>query len=280
MESTIEILVQQAKEGQREALEALVCQIQDRVYGLALRMLGHPADAEDAAQEILIKVITHLDGFRGESAFTTWAYRIASNHLLTMNKRRAERLEMTFELFEEQIHGEPAVFRIDSPLDAEKSLLVEEIRISCMQGMMLCLERDIRLAFILGEVFGVTSKEGAYILEITPEAFRKRLSRGRAQIRDFMLKNCSLIDPDNPCRCDNVVPKVKSGWIDPDNLLFARHPCRAKKDSDVMDRLVEWDEIGRVVALFQSYSHYAAPDSFAGIIRELLDSKKYRLLSE
>lgn len=280
MKSTIENLVQQAKEGHRDALEELVRRIQDRVYGLALRMLGHPADAEDAAQEILIKLITHLDGFRGECAFTTWAYRIASNHLLTTRKRRAEQLEMTFELFEDQIQKETAAFSFDSPLDAEQGLIVEEIRISCMQGMMLCLERDIRLVFILGEVFKVTSIEGAYILDITPETFRKRLSRSRAQIRRFMMKNCSLIDPDNPCHCDNVGPKVRTGWIDPDNLLFAGHPCHAKKDADIMDRLGELDEIGRVAALFHSYPEYAAPGSFVGIIRELLDSKKYRLLSE
>ena len=90
MESTLENLVQQAKEGSREALESVVLGIQDRIYGLALRMLGYPADAEDAAQEILIKVVTRLDSFRQESAFSTWVYRIAANHLLTTRKRLAE----------------------------------------------------------------------------------------------------------------------------------------------------------------------------------------------
>ena len=72
MEPAIETMVEQAKEGHKDALEALIRSIQDRIYGLSIRMLYHPADAEDATQEILIKVITHLDSFRGESAFTTW----------------------------------------------------------------------------------------------------------------------------------------------------------------------------------------------------------------
>ena len=97
METAIETLVEQAKAGDKNALEALILKIQDRIYGLSMRMLFYPADAEDATQEILIKVITRLDSFHGESAFTTWVYSIASNHLLSIRKKRAENNEWTFE---------------------------------------------------------------------------------------------------------------------------------------------------------------------------------------
>ena len=80
METALEDLVQQARDGKKDTLESLVGRIQDRVYGLALRMLGYPAEAEDAAQEILIKVVTRLDSFRRESEFSTWVYRVAANH--------------------------------------------------------------------------------------------------------------------------------------------------------------------------------------------------------
>src|SRR5579864_1619979 len=100
---SLEQLVEEVKGGNRTALEELIRRIQDRVYGLALRMLWHPADAEDAAQEILIRIITHLDSFRGESAFTTWVYRVASNYLLTARKRRAEQEELTFGRFAAQL---------------------------------------------------------------------------------------------------------------------------------------------------------------------------------
>ena len=100
MNTTLEMLVEQAKNGDKKALENVVRGIQDRIYGLAIRMLWHPADAEDATQEILIKILTHLDSFRGESAFTSWAYRIASNHLLTTQKCQAEDNVSTFEDFE------------------------------------------------------------------------------------------------------------------------------------------------------------------------------------
>src|ERR1041384_3005902 len=62
--------------------------VQAPVSRLALRMLGHPADAEDAAQEILVIVVTHLGSFRGESAFMTWVWRIAANHLGRVGRGR------------------------------------------------------------------------------------------------------------------------------------------------------------------------------------------------
>lgn len=64
MDSDLEMLVSMAKEGDKKALEELVLQIQDKIYGLALRMLYHPSDAEDASQEILLRIVTHLGTFR------------------------------------------------------------------------------------------------------------------------------------------------------------------------------------------------------------------------
>src|SRR5262249_22269550 len=90
----LEKLIAGAQQGDAAALEALVRAIQDQIYRLAMRMVGDPADAEDATQEILVKVITHLGSFRGESTFGTWMYRVAANHLLTLRKLRSE--ERTF----------------------------------------------------------------------------------------------------------------------------------------------------------------------------------------
>jgi RNA polymerase sigma factor (sigma-70 family) len=99
----IETVVARAQEGDRAALEAVVDGVRNQIYQLALRMLWHPADTEDATQEILIRIVTHLGSFRGESAFSTWSYRVAANYLLTTRKRRAEREELTFERFAEQL---------------------------------------------------------------------------------------------------------------------------------------------------------------------------------
>src|SRR5215468_2497513 len=93
--------VRAAAGGDKEAARAVLEGVQDDVYRLALRMLGHPADAEDATQEILIIVLTHLGAFRGESAFKTWVWRIAANHL--QGVRRGRREIIHFDLLDERL---------------------------------------------------------------------------------------------------------------------------------------------------------------------------------
>ena len=103
MTDSLKALVAQARGGDRDSLEHLVVQIQRPVYNLALRMLWHPEDARDASQEILVRVVTHLGSFRGESGFLTWVYRVAANHLITARQGRVERQEPTFERFAEDL---------------------------------------------------------------------------------------------------------------------------------------------------------------------------------
>lgn len=278
MEPTLEELVEQAGNGSREALESVIRGIQDRVYGLALRMLGDPADAEDAAQEILVKVVTHLDSFRGESAFTTWVYRVAANHLLTTRKRRAEKQAVCFEDYEAFLDTECAAEWQESIPAAERSLIVLEVMLSCTQGVLLCLDRPHRIVYILSEVLDITSHQGAAMLDISPAAYRKRLSRARERIRTFMLKNCALVNPDNPCHCERMAPRaVEIHAIDPKNLVYAGHRCRASGAGLPLEHLQELDSLQRVAALFRSHPDYAAPDAFLQGLKTRIDSGRVKL---
>ena len=81
-------LVLRARSGDRQALEDLVHRHQAWIYNIAVRMLHHPQDAEDATQEILIKVLTRLASFEVRSSFRTWLYRIVVNHVLNMKRGR------------------------------------------------------------------------------------------------------------------------------------------------------------------------------------------------
>jgi DNA-directed RNA polymerase specialized sigma24 family protein len=83
-------LVARARSGDRRALEDLIQRHQGWMYNIALRMLYHPQDAEDATQEILVKVMTRLSSFEGRSSFRTWLYRIVVNHVLNMKRGRVE----------------------------------------------------------------------------------------------------------------------------------------------------------------------------------------------
>ena len=95
-DSTDVELVEQAKGGNRSALERLVLRHQAWIYNIAVRMVFQPQDAEEVTQEVLVKVITSLSTFQGRSKFRTWLYRIAANHVLNMKRRSAETEVTTF----------------------------------------------------------------------------------------------------------------------------------------------------------------------------------------
>ena len=279
-ETSLEDLVARAQEGDRAALESVVAGIRGRVYNLALRMLWHPADAEDATQEILVRIVTHLGSFRGESAFNTWVYRVASNYLLTTRKRRAEREELTFARFAEQLDAGLAPAVAGPAAEVEQRALVEEVKLGCSLGMLLCLDRDHRLAYILGEVFGLTGQEAGEIVGISPAAFRKRLSRARARLHGFMERKCGLVNADNPCRCARRVDHaVRVGRIDQDNLLFATHPVRLEPDATTEAVTREMEQLHSAADLLRGHPDYTAPGKTSEWIRDLLDRAQLQVLA-
>ena len=210
--------VRAAQAGDAAALEQLLLAVRDRVYRLCLRMTARPADAEDATQEILIRVITRLSTFRGEAAFSTWVHRIAVNHLLDRAKNRVERMEMTFDEFATDLLDGLS----SSPSTAPDAAILErEVQLSCTHAMLTCLDREHRIAYILGEVFGVDSHEGGYICDVPAATYRKRLSRARTRVRAFLGANCGLVSTSAACRCSNRIDvAVRLGRIDPQRLEF------------------------------------------------------------
>jgi RNA polymerase sigma factor (sigma-70 family) len=176
MPRTLEDLARQAIGGDREALDLLVRALQGDVYGLALRMLWNREDAEDATQEILVRTVTRLAQFDFRSKLKTWVYRIAVNYLLDVKKSPVEQVRLNFQRF-----GDDLVDGLSSggPADSERSLLVEEVKIGCTLGMLQCLDRPHRLAYVLGEILDLSGPDSAEALEIPPELFRKRLQHAR-----------------------------------------------------------------------------------------------------
>ncbi len=272
--------VMRAREGDKKALEEVVRGLQDRVFGLSLRMLYHPSDAEDVTQEILIKIVTHLGSFRGEGSFRAWAMKIAVNHLLSVRRKRAE-INISYEDMASRIvndWGEPWRELTSRPM---QNLIVEEFRIACLQVVLLGLDRPHRLAYILGEVFEVSGREGAEALDIRESAFRKRLQRARSRIRTFLQTNCALIRPENPCICERQTDYfLSTGQMNPEKPVFIDHPCHMRHAPPVLERLEKMDELTRVSFLFKTHPGLKAPESFVGNLRKLVDSKKFEFLRQ
>ncbi len=131
----LSIRVAAASSGDRVATEEVLAAVQDGIYRLALRMLGHPDDAQDATQETLIVVLTHLATFRGESGFRTWVWRIAANHLVRFRQGRRETIDFgtLAGRLDAGYRAEPS--RLP---EAEASLFATEVRLRCTQVMLLC----------------------------------------------------------------------------------------------------------------------------------------------
>ncbi|HWW88338.1 MAG TPA: RNA polymerase sigma factor [Vicinamibacterales bacterium] len=239
-------LVGRAQGGNREALEQLIARHQAWIYNIVLRMVYLPQDAEDATQEILVKLITKLSTFKGESSFRTWFYRIVVNHALNIRRCRADSAGWTFARYGDSLDATPDMDLPDPrSVPADVQLLLDEARIGCTSGMLLCLDREQRLIYILGEIFGVTDLVGAELLEISRDNFRQKLARARRDLHNFLHDKCGLVNEANPCRCAKKTQGfIKAGYVDSQNLLFARkHVTRvrevAEKKSDHLDAFDE-----------------------------------------
>src|SRR5258708_4111180 len=131
-------LVEQAQAGDRAALEKLILRHQAWIYNIAVRMVFQPQDAEEVTQEVLVKVITKLNTFKGESKFRTWLYRIAANHVLNMQQRSAETQSLTFSRYGTAIENTPDLDLPDpNTVPVEVPILVEEAKVGCTMGMLL-----------------------------------------------------------------------------------------------------------------------------------------------
>lgn len=264
-------LVARSREGDRAALEALIRAIQPTIYTLAQRFLMLPADAEDASQEILLKIVTRLGQFDGRSQFRTWAYRVASNHLLDMKKRSSEQT-MTFDEFAEDL----AQGLSETPFAApDAALLLQEVRIGCTLAMLQCLEREARLAYILGEILELDHQEAAEVLGVDPGAYRKRLSRARATIIAFMLQHCGLVNSNNRCRCSKRVARATElGRVDPKRLMFSTSVQRARQFPEVLAEIRRLEENQRAAALYRAQPQ-ASPD-FMRWLKAVLEREEER----
>lgn len=235
-EMSLEELARTALDGDQDALDRLVRALQGDVYGLALRMLWNREDAEDATQEILVRTVTRLSQFDFRSKLKTWVYRIAVNYILDLKRSPVERMKLTFERFAADL---AEGLSSDGSTDGERSLLVEEVKVGCTLGMLQCLDRPHRLAYIMVELLDLPGPEAADALEISPELLRKRLQHARTAIESFTRTYCGLASDSAACGCHRRVPAaLRAGRVRPDMLNFAQRAA-SFRDTRAVIRQVE-----------------------------------------
>lgn len=269
-------LVRLGQSGDKDALEALIRRHQRWIYNIALRMVFHPHDAEDATQEILVKVITHLSTFKGESQFRTWLYRIAFRHLL--NVKRAGRVpSVSFEEYGRELDSTPDGDLPDqNSISADVRLYVQEARIGCTSALLLCLDAEQRLVYVLGAIFGLSDRVGAELLEISRDSFRQKLARARRDLHSFMDDKCGLVKSSNPCRCAKKTRGfLAAGYLDARKLLFARE--RVLCIREVAEQRSEGLETidASYAEIHRDHPFQDSPDFFASL-RALIESTDFK----
>jgi len=274
-------LVTRARSGNREALEMLVRRHQGWIYNIAVRMLYHPQDAEDATQEILIKAVTRLSSFEGRSSFRTWLYRIVVNHVLNMKRGRVEQTPISFRSYGQELDNTPDLDLPDpSSVPADVHLLVAEAMIACVSGMLLCLDREQRLTYVLGEIFGLSDTVAAELLEISGENFRQRLARARRELHNFMNDKCGLVNRENPCRCAKKTRGfIQAGHVDPEHLLFAHDHIQQVREvvPQAYKAIRTLDD--QYADIYRQHPFYEAPD-LVPMLRRLFESPDFRRTTE
>ena len=271
-------LVGQAKSGNRDALEKLILRHQAWIYNIAVRMVLLPQDAEEVTQEVLIKVVTRLSSFNGKSKFRTWLYRIATNHVLNMKRRGVETRPLTFAMYGAALDNTPDLALPDpKSVTVDLPLLVEEAKIACTTGMLLCLDRKQRLIFTLGEILGVSDSVGSEILRMTDDNFRQCLTRARRDLYHFMNNQCGLVNTSNPCRCPKKTKGfINDGHVDPNNLLFV--PVRLNRIKEAATETVREieDIVDRHYASIYREHPFLEPSVQLHWLQRILDSQELR----
>ncbi len=264
-------LIEQATAGDRAALETVLAGVQDLVFNLSLRMLGTFHDAEDASQDILLKIMTHLSSFKGESAFTTWVFRIAVNHLKDYRKYMFAQFPLSFEYYGNDIRSGKVQDVPDLTQNVEKAILAEELKLSCTNVMLQCLDPESRCIFILGTMFHVDSRIAGDILGITPEAYRQRLSRVRKKMAEFLSEYCGEYGQGS-CRCAGRVNyAIQNHRIAPGQLDFT-----SAKPSDAAEAVTAaMEEIDGYSQQFSFCRAYQSTERLKQMIRDFLNGPAF-----
>ena len=167
-----------AQAGDRSALDTLLRRHYDRVHAVCRRIAGSRRDADDAAQEAMIGIVRGLAKFDGRSAFSTWAYRIATNAALDELRRRSRRPALHAVTDE----GSPPVIA-DPTAERETEAVVDR---ASLDAALAGLAADFRAAVVLRDVADLDYAEIAEVLQIPVGTVKSRIARGRAQLAESL----------------------------------------------------------------------------------------------
>ena len=197
MTQTEQELVSRARTGDTAAFEQLMLDSQDRVYTLCLRMTGNREDALDLAQETFLNAWRGLSSFQGNSSFSTWVYRLASNACIDFLRKRKRRQqgESPHSLDDEEAPlPEPA----DPRGSPEEELERRELRRAVERGLQ-ALPDHHRQVLVMRELSGMSYQEIGAVLDLDLGTVKSRIARARLALKKFLVQEGNF-SPETPSK--------------------------------------------------------------------------------
>lgn len=179
------VLIERAQRGEYAALCELIGRYERKAYHLAFRLMGNHADASDAAQEALVRVYTRLNNFRGDSAFSTWLFRVVTNTCLDELRRRGRFRFASLDdplLSDEGCMPRQALDDRDGPVDAAERREVQWL----VRAAIRRLPADYRAVVVLRDLQSLSYSEIASVLGTSVGTIKSRLHRARLALRSIL----------------------------------------------------------------------------------------------
>lgn len=180
-------IIRRARSGDTRAFETLVLENQKNVYNLALKMLGSEEDAKDAAQEAFLRAYRSLDSFHGDSRFSVWLYRTASNVCIDFLRRKKRRAEISMTVSNEE-DGDSELEIPDERFSPE-AMLEKAERIRALREGLQKLPEEYRRILTLREIGGMSYEELAQVLELELGTVKSKLFRARKKLCSILLES-------------------------------------------------------------------------------------------
>ena len=186
-------LVARAKAGDDNAFAQLMQDNETRIYNLTLRMTGNPEDAMDLAQEAFLNAWRGLKFFKGDSAFSTWVYRLASNACIDFLRRKKRRQDIDLSMpTDEEDDSQPDI--PDERFLPERELERQELRQAVADGLKQ-LSDEHRQVLVMREINGLSYQEIADVLDLEAGTVKSRIARARNSLRKILLKSGNFSEP-------------------------------------------------------------------------------------
>ena len=232
-------------------------------------MCGNQDDADDIVQGTFVQAFQNIDGFREGSSVYTWLYTVAKNLCLRLLENRKKG---TVSSLDTLIHTVPVEENEYSAI--EKQYYIDQVKEGCLLGLLRCLSFYQRIAFILYTLLEMRIKDIAVIIDKSETATRTLIHRARQNIRGFLCRNCHYYDPDNPCRCENLINfSLKQGWI---KKMTDSTP---QPQVTAMEIEREIRDLKKISLIYHSLPEHRPSDDIIRLLQEKIAKQEYHILN-